>query len=80
MTEVIETASFRGDDEAPLVAASLACRVCLSGAADWSLRVDEIGGEVRCQCRRCGARRVLSLTPDQALRLAIEDGMPDRLA
>jgi hypothetical protein len=66
-----ETANFRGDDQACLVEASLACRVCLSGQIDWSLRVDDWDHEVVCRCRACGDERVVSLTGDQALRLAL---------
>jgi hypothetical protein len=66
-----ETANFRGDDQSCLVEASLACRVCLSGQIDWSLRVDEWDHEVVCRCRACGDERVVSLTGDQALRLAL---------
>ncbi|HEX2161067.1 MAG TPA: hypothetical protein VHF88_04510 [Thermoleophilaceae bacterium] len=67
--ESTETANFRGDDQACLVEASLACRVCLSGQIDWSLRVEEWDHEVVCRCRACGDERVVSLTGDQALRL-----------
>ena len=67
-----ETASFRGDDQTCLVEASLACRVCLSGQIDWSLRVAAWDHEVVCRCRACGDERVVSLTGDQALRLALE--------
>jgi hypothetical protein len=66
-----ETANFRGDDQECLVEASLACRVCLSGQIDWSLRVAEWDHEVVCRCRACGDERVVSLTGDQALRLAL---------
>jgi hypothetical protein len=66
-----ETANFRGDDQPCLVEASLACRVCLSGAIDWSLRVADWDHEVVCRCRDCGDERVVSLTGDQALRLAL---------
>jgi hypothetical protein len=66
-----ETASFRGDDQPCLVEASLACRVCLSGQIDWSLRVEAWDHEVVCRCRACGDERIVSLTSDQALRLAL---------
>ena len=69
-----ETANFRGDDHACLVEASLACRVCLSGRIDWSLRVEDWDHEVVCRCRACGDERVVSLTGDQALRLALTAG------
>ena len=67
-----ETASFRGDDATPLVEASLACRMCLSGQVDWSLRVEEWDAEVSCRCRGCGDRRTVSLTGEQALRLSVD--------
>lgn len=67
-----ETANFRGDDQICLVEASLACRVCLSGQIDWSLRVEDWDHEVVCHCRACGDERVVSLTGDQALRLALQ--------
>ena len=66
-----EVASFRGDDDPSLVAAALACRVCLSGRIDWALEIGEFDGQVHCTCRNCGDRRVVSLTSDQALRLSL---------
>lgn len=71
VTTLTETANFRADDAAPLVEASLACRMCLSGQIDWSLQVEEWDAEVVCRCRGCGDRRTVSLTGDQALRLAL---------
>lgn len=72
MLTLTETASFRGDDVTPLVAASLACRMCLSGEIDWSLRVDDWEAEAECRCRGCGAVRTVSLTGEQALRLSMD--------
>ena len=72
MVSLTETASFRCDDATPLVAASLACRICLSGEVDWSLRVDEWDAEVECHCRGCGDTRTVSLTGEQALRLSVD--------
>lgn len=72
MEETLELASFRGDDEPCLIAASLACRVCLSGDVEWSLRVDDFDGEVQCRCLSCGDVRTVSLTSDQALRLSLQ--------
>jgi hypothetical protein len=71
MEEFRETAIFRGDDDPSLVAAALACRVCLSGEIDWALEIDDFDGEVHCHCRHCGDRRVVSLTSDQTLRLSL---------
>jgi hypothetical protein len=73
MEEILELASFRGDDDPCLIAASLACRVCLSGDVEWSLRVDDFDGEVVCRCRACGDERTVSLTSDQTLRLSLQD-------
>lgn len=70
--ETLELASFRGDDEPCLIEASLACRVCLAGDVEWSLRVDDFDGEVQCRCRSCGDVRTVSLTSDQALRLSLQ--------
>lgn len=67
-----ETASFRADDATALVEASLSCSMCLSGQVDWSLRVDDWDAEAECRCRRCGHRRTLSLTGEQALRLSVD--------
>jgi hypothetical protein len=73
MEEVLELASFRGDDDPTLVAAALACRLCLSGDVDWSLQIDDFDAEVICRCRSCGYERAVSLTSEQALRLALQD-------
>ena len=72
MESTLELASFRGDDEPCLIEASLACRVCLSSDVEWSLSVDEFEGEVECRCRCCQDVRTVSLTSDQALRLALQ--------
>ena len=72
MREALELASFRGDDEPCLIAASLACRACLSSDVQWSLRVDEFEGEVAIRCCGCGYVRTVSLTSDQALRLSLQ--------
>jgi uncharacterized Zn finger protein len=53
------------------VAAALACRACLSGDVEWSLRVDDFEGTVECRCNRCGYVRDVSLTSEQALRLSL---------
>jgi hypothetical protein len=73
MQETLELASFRGNDDPSLVAAALACRGCLSGDVDWSLRIDDFDAEVICRCRTCGYERPVSLTSEQALRLALQD-------
>jgi hypothetical protein len=77
MEHATELASFRGDDDPRLVAAAIACRMCLSADVDWSLQVGEWGdGQARCRCRTCGDSRTLSLTWEQALRLALAGEHP----
>ena len=71
MDDSLELATFRGNDEPALVAAALACRACLSGEVDWSLRVEDFEGTVECRCRSCGYVREVSLTSEQALRLSL---------
>ena len=68
----LELAIFRGDDDPSLVAAALACRACLSGEVEWSLRVDDFEGTVECRCRSCGYVREVSLTSEQTLRLSLQ--------
>jgi hypothetical protein len=72
MEDVLELASFRGDDDPTLVAAALACRTCLSGDVEWSLSIDDFEAEALCRCRSCGHERVVSLTSEQALRLSLQ--------
>lgn len=73
MREELELASFRGNDSPLLVQASLACRACLSGRVDWALSEDDaFEAQVEISCRDCGYRRTVSLTGEQALRLALD--------
>jgi hypothetical protein len=67
-----ELATFRGDDDPVLVAAALACRACLSGDIEWALAIDDFDAEAICRCRACGYARTVSLTSEQALRLALQ--------
>lgn len=73
-----DTARFRPDDPDVLVAASLACPVCLRGAGvEWQ---DSLGGydpSVECRCPSCQARWRVYLAPDQALRVSL---MPEHAA
>ena len=71
MDDSLEIATFRGNDEPALVEAALACRACLSGSVDWSLRVEDFEGTVECRCQSCGYVREVSLTSEQALRLSL---------
>jgi hypothetical protein len=72
MEDMPELASFRGDDDPCLVSAALACRACLSGDVEWSLRIDDFDGEVECRCRECGYTRRVTLTSEQTLRLSLQ--------
>ena len=72
MEDSLELAIFRGDDDPSLVAAALACRACLSGEVEWSLRVDDFEGTAECRCQTCGYVREVSLTSEQTLRLSLE--------
>jgi hypothetical protein len=76
MERSAEQASFRGDDDPVLVAAALACPVCLSGDVDWALEVDEWEAQVECSCRSCGHRRGVELNSQQALRLYLHRSRP----
>ena len=71
MDHALELATFRGDDDPSLVAAALACRACLSGDVEWSLRVEDFEGTVECRCNSCGYTREVSLTSEQTLRLSL---------
>ena len=66
-----ETAHFRPADSGCLVAASLACPVCLSSAVRWSLGGGGYDRRARCVCTECDHERDLYLTPEQALRLSL---------
>ena len=70
------TANFRVDDADSLVVASLACPACLSGAVAWRLERAAHDPSADCSCRRCGHRRTLHLSPEQALRLALHERRP----
>jgi hypothetical protein len=71
-----ETAHFRVDDADPLVAASLACPVCLSSSIDWTLDPECYEPSAQCRCEGCDHRRTLHLSPEQALRLALHERRP----
>lgn len=69
---MVELASFRPNDEPCLVAASLACRMCLSSAVDWALDGPVEEPRVECRCRACGYVRTVELTDAQELRLSLD--------
>lgn len=64
-------ATYRADDPAELVAASLACPWCLAAAVDYELRAEEFDASAECRCRACDHSWRLFLAPEQALRLAL---------
>jgi len=67
-----ETAAFRAHDQDCLVAASLACPVCLSGQVEWRISVsDDYESHADCVCADCGHTRTVFLGQMQALRLAL---------
>ena len=71
-----DIARFLGHDQACLVAASLACPVCLSGDVAWRLDLTTWEPRADCACRSCGHERHLFLSQDQALRLALHVNRP----
>ena len=74
-----EIAFFNPVDEPCLVAASLACSVCLGEEIDWAMRGGDWEPAVICSCRSCGHTRTVHLTGDQALRLELDRPELDRL-
>jgi hypothetical protein len=68
---VPRVATYRADDPAELVAASLACPWCLGAAVDYALDDAEHDASADCRCRACGHGWRLFLAPEQALRLAL---------
>ncbi|MGA2925082.1 MAG: hypothetical protein ABSG43_03660 [Solirubrobacteraceae bacterium] len=72
MAMLADTARFHLDDPDELVAASLACPLCLwSASVTWALGGDEYDPSVACRCPRCEQSWSVYLTPDQALRLRL---------
>jgi hypothetical protein len=71
MAQLLEAAAFRMDDGDCLVSASLSCSACLSADVEWSLNPVPFEESVECECRSCGHRRTVYLSPEQALRLSL---------
>jgi hypothetical protein len=71
-----QTATFRGDDIPPLVAASLACPVCLTAAVSWELETGDWEAQAHCRCPACDRGWAVGLNGEQALRLAIQPAVP----
>jgi hypothetical protein len=73
MGSLTDVARFRADDPDELVAASLACPICLHGdEVSWDLETaDGYDPSARCMCRRCEEFWRVFLLPEQALRLGL---------
>jgi hypothetical protein len=72
MVALTDTARFRADDPDELVAASLACPLCLcSEQVLWEERLDGYDPSVECSCPHCEERWLVYLTPQQELRLGL---------
>jgi len=72
MCEVARVATYRADDPAELVSASLACPWCLAARVEYALEAeDPFDASADCRCRACGHGWRLFLAPEQALRLAL---------
>jgi hypothetical protein len=83
MRTLDDVARFRADDDAQLVAVSLACPLCLGLEVTARLVLGEASGEVECGCG-CGTEWAVAVDPAQALRLALappsaSDGVPLRM-
>ena len=72
MRDLADLARFRPEDPDELVAASLACPICLSGTEiHWQLEADGYDPSARCECRQCEQSWRVYMTPHQALRLGL---------
>jgi hypothetical protein len=69
---LVDTARFRADDPDVLVAASLACPLCLqSDEVVWDATLEGYDPSVQCRCPDCQQSWRVYLTPEQALRLGL---------
>ncbi len=72
MAALADTARFRTDDPDALVAASLACPICLgSEQVQWDAALEGYDPSVECRCPACEQRWRVYLAPQQALRLGL---------
>ncbi len=72
MTALADTARFRADDPDSLVAASLACPICLrSEQVAWEAALEGYDPSVECWCPRCQQRWRVYLAPQQDLRIGL---------
>jgi hypothetical protein len=69
---IVDVARFTPQDPDALVAASLACPVCLHGdEVEWTAALEGYDPSVSCECPVCDAWWRVYLTPEQALRLGL---------
>jgi hypothetical protein len=74
ITILADTARFRSDDPDALVAASLACPVCLGGEqVEWEAALGGHDPAVLCWCPSCKQSWCVYLAPQQALRFGLMD-------
>jgi hypothetical protein len=72
MVQHTDTARFRPDDPDALVAASLACPICLySDGVRWEATLEGYDPSVECLCPACEERWRVYLAPEQALRVGL---------
>ena len=72
MEALADTARFLPGDPDALVAASLACPLCLEAEeVRWKDSLEGYDPSVSCLCPSCHARWSVYLTPEQALRLGL---------
>ena len=73
-TMLADIARFRADDPDALVAASLACPICLrSEQVEWDAALDGYDASVECRCPSCEQRWQVYLAPQQELRFGLMD-------
>lgn len=74
MVQHTDTARFRPDDPDALVAASLACPICLrTEEVRWEAALEGYDPSVECLCPACQERWRVYLAPQQALRFGLMD-------
>lgn len=66
-----DVARFLPDDDAPLVAASFACPVCLTLETVGRLVIEADESEVQCSCAACSIAWRVAVDPSQVMRLAL---------
>jgi hypothetical protein len=72
MTTLIDIARFLPDDPDELVAASLACPICLrTEDVEWEDTLEGYDPSVQCWCPSCQELWRVYLAPFQALRLGL---------